>query len=79
MPKLVPIRGRDLIQVLEKQGFEQIRVRESHVRLVHPDGRRTTVPVHRGEDIQRGLLRKILRDVNLTPQEFEELRKSKKR
>jgi len=79
MPKFVPIRGRDLIRILEKYGFEQIRKRGSHVRLVHPNGRRTTVPVHRGEDIQRGLLRKILRDVSLTPQEFERLRMSKKR
>ena len=79
MPKFVPIRGRDLIRILEKYGFEQIWKRGSHVRLVHPNGRRTTVPVHRGEDIQRGLLRKILRDVSLTPQEFERLRMSKKR
>jgi len=34
MPKLSPIRGKDLIRILEKQGFAQIRQRGSHARLV---------------------------------------------
>ncbi|OGY16211.1 MAG: hypothetical protein A2785_01305 [Candidatus Chisholmbacteria bacterium RIFCSPHIGHO2_01_FULL_49_18] len=79
MPKLVPIRGKELIRLLERKGFEQIRKRGSHARLVHPDGRKTTVPLHRGELIRKGLLRKILRDINLTPEEFDHLRRSKRK
>ncbi|MEK6260987.1 MAG: type II toxin-antitoxin system HicA family toxin [Planctomycetota bacterium] len=37
-----------------------------------PDGRRTTVPVHKGRDIGPGLMRKILRDIEV---DAEELRK----
>jgi len=37
------------------------------------DGRRTTVPFNAGLDIGRGLLRKILRDIKLTPEEFKRL------
>mgnify|MGYP001612719032 CR=1 FL=1 len=36
-------------------------------------GRFTLVPKHGGEDIGRGLLRQILRDANITPEEFLEL------
>lgn len=44
----------------------------------HPDGRTTAVPHHRGRDIAKPLLREILRDIEMTPQQFrhalEELR-----
>jgi len=36
----------------------------------HPDGRTTVVPIHTGEDIGRGLLRKIIRDARLDVEEF---------
>ena len=38
--------------------------------MKHPDGRVTSVPVHQGQDIGRGLLRKILRDVDLSADEL---------
>ncbi len=52
-----------------------LRQRGSHVRLRHGDGRVTTVPVHSGHDIGRGLLRKILRDSEMTPEDFLNLLK----
>ena len=36
----------------------------------HPDARTTVVPIHTGEDIGRGLLRKIIRDARLDVEEF---------
>jgi len=48
-----------------------IRVRGSHHFLRHPDGRRTVVPVHRGEMIGTGLLAKILRDCDLTEEDLK--------
>ena len=68
--KLRPIDSEKLIRVLERIGFERVRQRGSHVFLKHPDGRTTVVPVHKGEDIGRGLLRKIMKDVKLTREEF---------
>ena len=38
--------------------------------LKHQDGRVTTVPVHSGETIGLGLLRSILRDVELSVEEL---------
>lgn len=55
-------------------GFVIIRIQGSHVRLKHPDGRLTTIPVHGKEDIPKGLLRKIIReDLDLELDEFLEL------
>ena len=63
--------GSQLIKLLENIGFKRIRQKGSHVRLKHKDGRITTVPVHAGKDIPKGLLRKIIKeDLELTLAEF---------
>lgn len=74
MPKLSPINATKLIKILSKQGFVKIRQSGSHARLEHPDGRKTSIPVHSGENVRVGLLRKILRDVNISRDEFEKLK-----
>jgi predicted RNA binding protein YcfA (HicA-like mRNA interferase family) len=43
------------------------------VRLKHKDGRVVTIPDYAGEVISRGLLKKILRDANMTEEEFPKL------
>lgn len=61
-PHPLVLRPSELIHALERMGFRLTRKsRGSHLRYVHPDGRRTTVPMHEGKTIGRGLLRKILR------------------
>ena len=59
-----------LIKTLQGAGFIDVRVRASHHFLRHPDGRVTVVPVHAGETIGLGLLAKILRDCDLSRDEF---------
>jgi len=59
-----------VVAVLGRLGFVAVRQRGSHRFLRHADGRTTVVPLHRGEDIDRGLLRKILADCLLTREEF---------
>ena len=73
MPPLSMLRADEIIRALERAGFQAVRQRGSHVRLKHDDGRVVTVPVHSGQDIGRGLLHKILRDAELTPEEFLKL------
>lgn len=74
MDKLPVLTGKDFIKVLEKIGFSVVRTRGSHARLKHPDGRVTTVPLHRGVDLPKGLLRKIIReDLKMELQDFFEL------
>jgi len=73
MPVLPMLKAGEVIRVLEKAGFTLVRQRGSHARLRHPDGRVVTVPMHPSQDIGRGLLRKILRDAELSAQELIEL------
>ena len=60
---------------IEESGFEVLRVKGSHHFLRHTDGRRTVVPVHRGEIIGPGLMLKILRDCEIERDEFMKLTK----
>lgn len=70
MTRLHPVRARDVIRFLESLGFVQVRQRGSHKFFRHPDGRTTTVPDHRGEDLGRGILAKILRDAETSSEQF---------
>jgi len=70
MTRLPRLRGREIVRVLETNGFRVVRTRGSHVFLRHADGRATTVPVHSGEIVGPGLLRSILRDVELSVEDF---------
>jgi predicted RNA binding protein YcfA (HicA-like mRNA interferase family) len=71
--ELPVLKPRELIRALERMGFRLLRKsRGSHQQFEHPDGRRTTIPVHKGRDIGPGLLRKILRDIELAPEDLHE-------
>jgi predicted RNA binding protein YcfA (HicA-like mRNA interferase family) len=70
MTRLPRLRGKEIVRVLQRLGFIVDRVRGSHVLLKHPDGRATVVPVHSGETIGPGLFRSILRDIEMSLEEF---------
>ena len=75
MSGLPIFKPRELIRLLEKAGFQVSRKSKgSHWQLAHSDGRRATVPVHKGKDIGPGLLRKILRDVEMSVDDLQQLR-----
>ena len=74
MPKLTPANANEVIRVLEKLGFNSIRQSGSHAIYHHPDGRWTTVPIHGGKDLSKGILRKILKDAGISVTEFEQMR-----
>lgn len=65
------------VKILEKLlfllGFEAKRQSGSHVFYRHPDGRYTTLPHHGNQDLGRPLIRQILREINLTPEQFIDL------
>jgi len=72
MTRLPRLKGKELIRILEHAGFRVVRNKGSHNFLKHPDGRATVVPVHSGETIGPGLLRAILRDVEMSVDELVE-------
>jgi predicted RNA binding protein YcfA (HicA-like mRNA interferase family) len=59
---LPTVSGKDFIKFLQTIGFVIVRIKGSHNRLKHPDGRVTTIPAHKNEDIPKGLMRKIIRE-----------------
>ncbi|HDR17130.1 MAG TPA: type II toxin-antitoxin system HicA family toxin [Desulfobacteraceae bacterium] len=63
---LPTFKADEVIKSLQRHGFVIVRQKGSHVRLRHKDGRVTSVPDHPGQDIGKGLLRKIIRDTELT-------------
>lgn len=73
MSKYSVVTGKSLVLALRKLGFDVKRIKGSHHFLRHPDGRTTVIPVHSGESLGPGLLAKILRDVEKTRDELEEL------
>jgi predicted RNA binding protein YcfA (HicA-like mRNA interferase family) len=58
--------------LLLQLGFVAVRQRGSHVFYRHADGRTTTVPNHPGRDLARPLIREILREIELTPDQFRD-------
>jgi predicted RNA binding protein YcfA (HicA-like mRNA interferase family) len=70
------VSGDELIRALERAEFVVARIRGSHHFMRHEDGRRTVVPTHAGEIIGPGLLNKILRDCQLTPEDLHRLLRS---
>jgi predicted RNA binding protein YcfA (HicA-like mRNA interferase family) len=70
MTSLPALTGGEIVKALVKAGFQIVRQKGSHVKLAHPDGRITVIPVHKGESIGKGLMSKILRDVDLSKEEF---------
>jgi predicted RNA binding protein YcfA (HicA-like mRNA interferase family) len=68
--KLPVLTAEQLIKILKKMGFEEIRQKGSHKYYKHLDGRATVVPMHPGRDIGRGLLRRILNEIEVDREEF---------
>ncbi len=67
----VPVlKPREVVALLERLGFIEVRQRGSHKQFRHADGRSTTVPFHAARDISPTLLRKIARDISLTVDEL---------
>ena len=73
MSKLPIVSGQKTIRALEKIGFQIVRQKGSHVRMKHEDNRVVTIPVHGNKCLGKGLLRKILRDAELTVEQLREI------
>jgi predicted RNA binding protein YcfA (HicA-like mRNA interferase family) len=71
MARLPLLSARELSKILQKLGFELKRQQGSHMFFEHPDGRTTIVPNHPSEEIDRGLLVKIIKqDLQMSREEF---------
>jgi predicted RNA binding protein YcfA (HicA-like mRNA interferase family) len=73
MTRLPVVDAKKMDKALTRLGFAAVRQKGSHVFYRHADGRTTTVPHHAGRELSRPLVRSILRDLDLSPEEFVEL------
>jgi predicted RNA binding protein YcfA (HicA-like mRNA interferase family) len=71
MSRLPIVDVRTMERVLLDLGFVKTRQRGSHAFYRHADGRTTTLPHHGGRDLARPLIRAILREIELPPEEFQ--------
>jgi predicted RNA binding protein YcfA (HicA-like mRNA interferase family) len=69
MPKLPVISGREARAAFEKAGWHFDRQRGSHMVLIRSGTPfNLSIPDHR--ELDRGLLRGLIRDAGMTPEEF---------
>ena len=73
MSRLPNVTPRQMINALHRAGFEDERQIGSHFYLFHPiKNLRTGVPMHPG-DLDRSLMKKIVKQADLTEDEFRQL------
>ncbi|MEK7449832.1 MAG: type II toxin-antitoxin system HicA family toxin [Planctomycetota bacterium] len=73
MTRLPMMNFRQMEKVLRFLGFIAVRQKGSHIFYRHNDGRTTTLPKHPGRDLARPLIREILREIEITPEEFKNI------
>jgi len=69
MVHLPALKPKKVVKLLLSMGFEVKRQTGSHIRLIHSDGRTTTVAMH-NRDLAKGTLKAILKQSRLTLEEF---------
>ncbi len=65
-----------MVKLLLRMGFKLVRIKGSHHFFFNERSKKTaSVPVHANEILGTGLLKTILRDIDLSVEEYEKLRK----
>ncbi len=75
--KLPVVSGKEFISRLKKKGYVLVHQEGSHIiiRLTNPPHTKLSVPNHK--ELDRGLLRALIRDARITVDEFINLKKAK--
>lgn len=63
----MPMKPRELEKLVFKQGFKLVTTagKGSHRRYIHPDGRTTEIPFHKGKELRPRTQANILKDIGL--------------
>ncbi len=76
MPKLNIIPAKKMIKILKFLGFKLTRIKGSHRFFLNSEtGRTATIPIHSNSDLSAGILKEILKDIELNVEEYEKLRR----
>jgi predicted RNA binding protein YcfA (HicA-like mRNA interferase family) len=77
MSRLLITDTRTLENILLSLGFKLVRQKGSHAFYRHPDGRYTTLPLHGNKNLARPLVRQIIKEINITIEEYNEFVRNK--
>ena len=66
--KLPLLSGREVLSALERIGFVEVHRKGSHVKMIHPDGRKIVFPYHR--EVDRFTLKGALQDADIAIDDF---------
>jgi predicted RNA binding protein YcfA (HicA-like mRNA interferase family) len=70
LSKLPLVDAATLEKLLLSLGFVKTRQKGSHAFYRHDDGRTTTLPHHKGRVLARPLIREILKEIKITPEQY---------
>jgi predicted RNA binding protein YcfA (HicA-like mRNA interferase family) len=71
MCKLPCVSGEQVVAAFQQRGFSVVRITSSHHIMKKPGHRyNLSVPVHSGEAVKTGTLRRLIRDSGGTVEEF---------
>ncbi len=72
--KLPVISGKEAVKAFEKLGYAPVRQTGSHIQMKHiSDSSKTPISIPNHKVLGKGLLRKFLRDADITVEEFIKL------
>ena len=71
MSRLASYRGEDVVKAFQRAGWKIARVRSSHI-ILEKEGYVATlsVPVHKGKNVKKGTLRDLIKDAELSVEDF---------
>ena len=69
-PRLPRLTAKEVVRIVERHGFVLSRSSGSHRIYKNAAGKRTTVPFHAGRTLHPKVLRSILRDTEMTPDQL---------
>lgn len=72
MSKYPLLKPNQVVSILQKLGFVEVRQKGSHKQFRHSDGRCTTIPFHKGRDLSPIIVRQITKDINISLDDFYE-------
>ncbi len=67
MPKLPIVSGKQAVKIFEKIGYQVIRQKGSHIRMIHAfDKTKNPLTIPNHKVVGKGLLRRLLRDAEIS-------------
>jgi predicted RNA binding protein YcfA (HicA-like mRNA interferase family) len=78
MEKLIPLPAKKMIKIILSLGFKLLRTKGSHNFFQNINtGKTTVIPLHNNEVLGSGILKEILKDIGISVDEYEKLRRKK--